>query len=103
MFYANSLKDVLFNLDSIFSNSPKISRTVILYFQIVVSALIAGICADADADAFYYGAYGSYGGAALGYPYAYAHGYARPAVAAAHVVAAPAVCTFAGKKEILDC
>merc|ERR1719244_1329757 len=60
---------------------------------IVVSALIAGICADADA--LYYGAYGSYGGAALGYPYAYARGYARPAVAAAHVVAAPAVRTIA--------
>merc|ERR1712203_294295 len=35
------------------------------------------------------------GGAALGYPYAYARGYARPAVAAAHVVAAPAVHTVA--------
>merc|ERR1712013_602910 len=55
---------------------------------VVISALIAGICADADA---LYGAYGAYGGAALGYPYAYARGYARPAVAAAHVVAAPAV------------
>merc|ERR1712055_180772 len=62
---------------------------------VIVSALIAGICADADADALYYGAYGSYGGAALGYPYAYARGYARPAVAAAHVVAAPAVHTVA--------
>merc|ERR1712168_365463 len=60
-------------------------------FLVVVSALITGICADADADALYYGAYGAYGGAALGYPYAYARGYARPAVAAAHVVAAPAV------------
>merc|ERR1712212_1213285 len=56
---------------------------------------IAGICASADADALYYGAYGAYGGAALGYPYAYARGYARPAVAAAHVVAAPAVRTIA--------
>merc|ERR1712055_674021 len=62
---------------------------------VIVSALIAGICADADADALYYGAYGSYGGAALGYPYAYARGYARPAVAAAHVVAAPPVRTIA--------
>jgi len=61
---------------------------------VVISALIAGICADADADALY-GAYGAYGGAALGYPYAYARGYARPAVAAAHVVAAPAVRTIA--------
>merc|ERR1712013_217304 len=52
---------------------------------VVISALIAGICADADA---LYGAYGAYGGAALGYPYAYARGYARPAVAAAHAVAA---------------
>merc|ERR1712112_307984 len=60
---------------------------------VVISALIAGICADADADALY-GAYGAYGGAALGYPYAYARGYARPAVAAAHVVAAPAVRTI---------
>merc|ERR1712013_886943 len=59
---------------------------------VVISALIAGICADADA---LYGAYGAYGGAALGYPYAYARGYARPAVAAAHVVAAPAVRTVA--------
>merc|ERR1719225_1709132 len=62
---------------------------------VIVSALIAGICADADADALYYGPYGSYGGAALGYPYAYARGYARPAVAAPHVVAAPAVRTIA--------
>merc|ERR1711955_11891 len=61
---------------------------------VVLSALTAGICADADADALY-GAYGAYGGAALGYPYAYARGYARPAVAAAHVVAAPAVRTIA--------
>merc|ERR1712112_303331 len=60
---------------------------------VVISALIVGICADADADALY-GAYGAYGGAALGYPYAYARGYARPAVAAAHVVAAPAVRTI---------
>merc|ERR1712058_149991 len=65
---------------------------------VVVSALIAGICADADADALYYGSYGAYGGAALGYPYAYARGYAAPAVrtvAAAPVVAAPAVRTIA--------
>merc|ERR1712098_315120 len=68
---------------------------------VVVSALIAGICADADADALYYGSYGAYGGAALGYPYAYARGYAAPAVAAAvrtvaaPVVAAPAVHTVA--------
>merc|ERR1712098_204655 len=58
---------------------------------VVVSALIAGICADADADALYYGSYGAYGGAALGYPYAYARGYAAPAVAAVRTVAAPAV------------
>merc|ERR1712098_643759 len=58
---------------------------------VVVSALIAGICADADADALYYGSYGAYGGRALGYPYAYARGYAVPAVAAVHTVAAPAV------------
>merc|ERR1712058_65197 len=68
---------------------------------VVVSALIAGICADADADALYYGSYGAYGGRALGYPYAYARGYAVPAVAAvrtvaaAPVVAAPAVRTIA--------
>merc|ERR1712083_1230527 len=46
----------------------------------------------ADADALYYGAYGAYGGAALGYPYAYARGYAAgyaaPVVAAAPAVAA---------------
>merc|ERR1712058_160754 len=58
---------------------------------VVVSALIAGICADADADALYYGSYGAYGGRALGYPYAYARGYAAPAVAAVHTVAAPVV------------
>merc|ERR1711955_102367 len=58
---------------------------------VVVSALIAGICADADADALYYGSYGAYGGRALGYPYAYARGYAAPAVAAVRTVAAPAV------------
>merc|ERR1711872_379744 len=69
--------------------------------MVVVSALIAGICADADADALYYGSYGAYGGRALGYPYAYARGYAAPAVAAvrtvaaAPVVAAPAVGTIA--------
>merc|ERR1712013_915357 len=57
---------------------------------VVISALIAGICADADADALY-GAYGAYGGAALGYPYAYARGYARPAVAAVRTIAAPAI------------
>merc|ERR1712013_623537 len=65
---------------------------------VVISALIAGICADADA---LYGAYGAYGGAALGYPYAYARGYARPAVAAAHVVAAPAVRTIAAPATVV--
>merc|ERR1712058_206314 len=68
---------------------------------VVVSALIAGICADADAAVLHYGSYGAYGGRALGYPYAYARGYAAPAVAAvrtvavAPVVAAPAVRTIA--------
>merc|ERR1711892_1012633 len=63
---------------------------------ILVCSLVASIYAEADADAFY-GAYGAYGGAALGYPYAYARGYATPAfgayrrVAAAPIVAAPAV------------
>ena len=53
---------------------------------------MAAISADAAADALYYGAYGAYGGAALGYPYAYARGYAAPAVAAYRTVAAaPAV------------
>merc|ERR1712227_1072733 len=66
-----------------------------------VSALVATVCAEADADALYYGAYGAYGGAALGYPYAYARGYAAiPAVrtiahaapvAAVRTVAAPVV------------
>merc|ERR1719154_428482 len=55
---------------------------------ILVSALVASTYAEADADAFY-GAYGAYGGAALGYPYAYARGYAAPAYR--RVVAAPAV------------
>merc|ERR1712123_363591 len=59
---------------------------------ILVSALVAATSADAAADALYYGAYGAYGGAALGYPYAYGRGYATPAVAAYRtVVAAPAV------------
>merc|ERR1739838_984830 len=66
---------------------------------ILVCSLVASIYAEADADAFYgaYGAYGAYGGAALGYPYAYARGYAAPAlgayrrVAAAPIVVAPAV------------
>merc|ERR1711892_471039 len=67
---------------------------------ILVCSLVASIYAEADADAFY-GAYGAYGGAALGYPYAYARGYATPAfgayrrVAAAPIVAAPAVRTVA--------
>merc|ERR1739838_1239126 len=68
---------------------------------ILVCSLVASIYAEADADAFYgaYGTYGAYGGAALGYPYAYARGYAAPAfgayrrVAAAPIVAAPAVGT----------
>merc|ERR1712123_428372 len=59
---------------------------------ILVSALVAATSADAAADALYYGAYGAYGGAALGYPYAYGRGYATPAVAAYRTVAAaPAV------------
>merc|ERR1739838_1025044 len=70
---------------------------------ILVCSLVASIYAEADADAFYgaYGTYGAYGGAALGYPYAYARGYAAPAfgayrrVAAAPIVAAPAVRTVA--------
>merc|ERR1739838_790488 len=70
---------------------------------ILVCSLVASIYAEADADAFYgaYGAYGAYGGAALGYPYAYARGYAAPTlgayrrVAAAPIVAAPAVHTVA--------
>merc|ERR1739838_407603 len=72
---------------------------------ILVCSLVSSIYAEADADAFYgaYGAYGhgAYGGAALGYPYAYARGYAAPAfgayrrVAAAPIVAAPAVRTIA--------
>merc|ERR1712128_56344 len=72
---------------------------------ILVCSLVASIYAEADADAFYgaYGAYGhgAYGGAALGYPYAYARGYAAPAlgayrrVAAAPIVASPAVHTVA--------
>merc|ERR1739838_482778 len=70
---------------------------------ILVCSLVASIYAEADADALYYGAYGhgAYGGAALGYPYAYARGYAAPAfgayrrVASAPIVAAPAVRTIA--------
>jgi hypothetical protein len=71
--------------------------------QILVSALVAASYAEADADALYYGAYGAYGGAALGYPYAYARGYATPAVrtvAAAPIIAAPAVRTLAAVPTI---
>merc|ERR1712123_194693 len=67
---------------------------------ILVSALVAAI--SADADALYYGAYGAYGGAALGYPYAYARGYAAPAVAAYHTVAAvPAVHAIAAVRTVV--
>eukprot|EP00090_Calanus_glacialis_P021230 TRINITY_DN3275_c0_g1_i1.p1 TRINITY_DN3275_c0_g1~~TRINITY_DN3275_c0_g1_i1.p1 ORF type:complete len:171 (-),score=47.16 TRINITY_DN3275_c0_g1_i1:229-741(-) len=70
---------------------------------ILVSALVAASYAEADADALYYGAYGSYGGAALGYPYAYARGYATPAVhtvAAAPIIAAPAFRTISAAPAI---
>merc|ERR1739838_1197452 len=65
---------------------------------ILVCSLVASIYAEADADALYgaYGAYGhgAYGGAAFGYPYAYARGYAAPAFGAyRRVAAAPAVRT----------
>merc|ERR1712128_245267 len=74
---------------------------------ILVFSLVASIYAEADADALY-GAYGhgAYGGAALGYPYAYARGYAAPAlgayrrVAAAPIVAAPAVRTIAAAPTV---
>merc|ERR1712168_1703209 len=52
-----------------------------------VFALVATVCAEADADALYYGAYGAYGGAALGYPYAYARGYAAAAIPAVRTIA----------------
>merc|ERR1712123_304922 len=68
---------------------------------ILVSALVAAISADAAADALYYGAYGAYGGAALGYPYAYARGYTTPAVAAySAVAAAPAVHAVAAVRTV---
>merc|ERR1712128_333920 len=77
---------------------------------ILVCSLVASIYAEADVDALYgaYGAYGhgAYGGAALGYPYAYARGYAAPAfgayrrVAAAPIVAAPAVRTIAAAPAV---
>merc|ERR1711962_163254 len=69
--------------------TPKHNNMKVL---ILASALVACTYAEADADALYYGAYGAYGGAALGYPYAYARGYAAgyaaPVVAAAPAVAA---------------
>merc|ERR1712240_352281 len=69
--------------------TPKHNNMKVL---ILASALVACAYAEADADALYYGAYGAYGGAALGYPYAYARGYAAgyaaPVVAAAPAVAA---------------
>merc|ERR1711892_1052209 len=76
---------------------------------ILVCSLVASIYAEADADAFY-GAYGhgAYGGAALGYPYAYARGYAAPAlgayrrVAAAPIVAAPAVHAVAAAPVVAE-
>merc|ERR1712106_667417 len=69
---------------------------------ILVSALVAAISADAAADALYYGAYGAYGGAALGFPYANARGYAAPAVAAYHTVAAaPAVHAIAAVRTVV--
>merc|ERR1712228_806621 len=70
-------------------STPKHNNMKVL---ILASALVACAYAEADADALYYGAYGAYGGAALGYPYAYARGYAAgyaaPVVAAAPAVAA---------------
>merc|ERR1712240_214524 len=78
--------------------TPKHNNMKVL---ILASALVACAYAEADADALYYGAYGAYGGAALGYPYAYARGYAAgyaapvvaaaPAVAAVRTVAAPVI------------
>merc|ERR1712121_28001 len=76
--------------------TPKHNNMKVL---ILASALVACAYAEADADALYYGAYGAYGGAALGYPYAYARGYAAAAIpavrtithAAPVAVAAPAV------------
>merc|ERR1712054_24496 len=69
--------------------TPKHNNMKVL---ILASALVACAYAEADADALFYGAYGAYGGAALGYPYAYARGYAAgyaaPVVAAAPAVAA---------------
>merc|ERR1711882_17681 len=67
--------------------TPKHNNMKVL---ILASALVACAYAEADADALYYGAYGAYGGAALGYPYAYARGYAA-GYAAPLVAAAPAV------------
>merc|ERR1712128_282013 len=85
---------------------------------ILVCSLVASIYAEADADALYgaYGAYGhgAYGGAALGYPYAYARGYAAPAlgayrsaaaapiVAAVRTVAAPAVHAVAAAPVVAE-
>merc|ERR1711962_1896566 len=72
--------------------TPKHNNMKVL---VLASALVACAYAEADADALYYGAYGAYGGAALGYPYAYARGYAAgyaaPVVAAAPLVAAAPV------------
>merc|ERR1712128_291094 len=80
---------------------------------ILVCSLVASIYAEADADALYgaYGAYGhgAYGGAALGYPYAYARGYAAPALgayrrvaAAPRTVAAPAVHAVAAAPVVAE-
>merc|ERR1719515_709883 len=61
---------------------------------VVISALIAGICADADADALY-GAYGAYGGAAHVVAAPAVRTIVAPAVSAVHTVATPAVRTVA--------
>ena len=48
-----------------------------MLFQVCLSLLLARSCAEADP---YYGgvAYGSYGSAALSYPYAYSNGFSAP-------------------------
>ena len=69
--------------------------TFFFFLQILVSALVASSYAEADADALYYGAYGAYGGAALGYPYAYARDYVTPAAAA------PAIRTIASAPAVI--
>merc|ERR1712045_144442 len=65
--------------------TPQVATMKVL---IILSVAALASC-EADADALYSTYYGGAGPAALGYPYAYAHGYAAVAPAV-RTIAAPA-------------